>query len=119
MYVDGVQRNRKNGVAGTIDNNFPMTVGGKIDCDQVNVTCDYFSGQIDFIKISKGGNLPPTPASPRRAPGRPARSTPRRRTTPTAAITSYAWAFGDGGTSTAANPSHTYAAAGTYTVTLR
>ncbi|MFI6316711.1 carbohydrate-binding protein [Nonomuraea sp. NPDC050556] len=30
----------------------------------------------------------------------------------------YAWAFGDGATSTAANPSHTYASNGTYTVTL-
>ncbi|HPD06627.1 MAG TPA: PKD domain-containing protein [Candidatus Bipolaricaulis sp.] len=30
----------------------------------------------------------------------------------------YAWAFGDGGTSTAANPQHTYTAAGTYTVVL-
>jgi PKD repeat protein len=30
----------------------------------------------------------------------------------------YAWNFGDGGTSTAANPSHTYAANGTYTARL-
>lgn len=29
MYVDGEQRNRKNGSTGTIDN------GGKLDCDQV------------------------------------------------------------------------------------
>jgi serine protease len=32
--------------------------------------------------------------------------------------TSWAWTFGDGGTSTVKNPSHVYAAAGTYTVTL-
>ncbi len=31
-------------------------------------------------------------------------------------VVSHAWAFGDGGTSTATSPSHTYAAAGTYTV---
>ncbi|HEY8682791.1 MAG TPA: PKD domain-containing protein, partial [Rhodanobacter sp.] len=31
-------------------------------------------------------------------------------------ITSHAWAFGDGGTSTAANPSHLYPKAGTYSV---
>ncbi|UJW29845.1 PQQ-dependent sugar dehydrogenase [Saccharothrix sp. AJ9571] len=31
---------------------------------------------------------------------------------------SYSWNFGDGGTSTAANPSHTYSANGTYTATL-
>lgn len=30
----------------------------------------------------------------------------------------YAWVFGDDGTSTAQNPTHTYAAAGTYTVVL-
>ena len=31
-------------------------------------------------------------------------------------ISAHAWTFGDGGTSTATNPSHTYAASGTYTV---
>lgn len=31
-------------------------------------------------------------------------------------IASHAWTFGDGGTSTSANPSHTYASAGTYSV---
>lgn len=33
-------------------------------------------------------------------------------------ITSYAWTFGDGGTGTGATAQHTYAAAGTYNVTL-
>lgn len=33
-------------------------------------------------------------------------------------ITGWAWDFGDGGTSTLQNPTHTYAAAGTYNVTL-
>jgi PKD repeat protein len=33
-------------------------------------------------------------------------------------ITSYSWNFGDGGTSTASQPSHSYAKAGTYTVGL-
>ena len=32
--------------------------------------------------------------------------------------TSWSWSFGDGATSTAQNPSHTYGAPGTYTVTL-
>ena len=32
--------------------------------------------------------------------------------------TSWSWTFGDGGTSTAQNPSHTYASAGVYTVSL-
>jgi PKD repeat protein len=33
-------------------------------------------------------------------------------------ITGYAWTFGDGGTATGVSPSHSYAAAGTYPVTL-
>jgi len=36
----------------------------------------------------------------------------------TGSITSYAWTFGDGTTSTAASPNHVYAAAGVYTVKL-
>src|SRR4030095_310063 len=38
--------------------------------------------------------------------------------TSTGSITSYAWTFGDGGTSTAASPNHSYAAGGVYTVSL-
>src|SRR5439155_254766 len=37
---------------------------------------------------------------------------------PDGTIASYAWTFGDGASSTAQNPSHTYGAANTYTVTL-
>jgi PKD repeat protein len=39
-------------------------------------------------------------------------------TDPDGTIASYAWTFGDGGTSADANPSHRYAAAGTYSVGL-
>ena len=62
MYVDGVYRSKKAGTVGTIDNTFPMTVGGKIDCDQVDITCDYFTGQIDYLKITKGPNQAPSAA---------------------------------------------------------
>jgi len=37
---------------------------------------------------------------------------------PDGTITDYQWDFGDGAGNTAANPSHTYTSAGTYTVTL-
>ena len=39
-------------------------------------------------------------------------------TDPDGSIVSYAWNFGDGGSSSSANPDHTYTAAGTYPVTL-
>ncbi len=40
-------------------------------------------------------------------------------TDPDGSIAAYAWTFGDGATSTQANPSHAYAAVGGYSVTLR
>src|SRR5439155_202679 len=39
-------------------------------------------------------------------------------TDPDGSINAYSWTFGDGATSTSLNPSHTYAAGGTYTVGL-
>jgi hypothetical protein len=54
MYVDGVYMNRKLGTTGTIDNTIPMTIAGKINCDQITVTCDYFSGMIDYVKLTRG-----------------------------------------------------------------
>jgi hypothetical protein len=52
-YVDGREVNHKNGSLGTVDNKIPMTVGGKINCNQTSITCDYFSGMIDYIRITK------------------------------------------------------------------
>ncbi|MBZ5560323.1 MAG: thrombospondin type 3 repeat-containing protein [Acidobacteriia bacterium] len=56
------------------------------------------------------------------APAHPTRNNPVQFTdTSTDAdgpLASWSWQFGDGGMSTAQNPSHTYASVGTYTVTL-
>lgn len=54
MTVDGVEKARKAGATGRISNDVPLTIGGKINCDQVKVTCDYFTGDIDYVKIEKG-----------------------------------------------------------------
>lgn len=54
MYVDGVYMSRKAGVTGPIDNKIPMTIGGKINCDQIRTTCDYFTGVIDYVQLSRG-----------------------------------------------------------------
>jgi Concanavalin A-like lectin/glucanases superfamily len=54
MYIDGVYHKRRIANTGTIDNTVPMTIGGKINCDQVVTTCDYFSGMIDYVKLTRG-----------------------------------------------------------------
>ena len=54
LWVDGVRAGRKNGAVGNIDNNWPMTIGGKSSCNQEKVTCDYFSGEIDYVRLYRG-----------------------------------------------------------------
>ncbi len=43
-----------NGPTGNLSNSFPVTVGGKVKCDQAKVTCDYFSGDIDWVRVEAG-----------------------------------------------------------------
>ena len=52
MTIDGsVTVSSRRGFIGPISNTFPLTIAGKLRCDQVDVTCDYFAGQIDYIRI--------------------------------------------------------------------
>jgi hypothetical protein len=49
MTVDGVVTGRN--PTGTIANTRPLTIAGKLNCDQLNTTCDYFDGDLDYLKI--------------------------------------------------------------------
>jgi hypothetical protein len=42
------------GPLGRIDNDQPMAIGGKYNCAQTKVECDYFRGHIDYVTIRKG-----------------------------------------------------------------
>ena len=64
-----------------------------------------------------GGNVPPSANFSFTTSGLTANFTDTS-TDSDGSIASRSWNFGDGGTSIATNPSHTYAAAGSYTVTL-
>jgi Concanavalin A-like lectin/glucanases superfamily len=55
MYVDGVRTGRSTNTTGTLDNTRPWTLGGKSECDGVKVTCDYFAGDIDYVRLSRVG----------------------------------------------------------------
>jgi hypothetical protein len=51
MRVDGVVTGRNFNATGSIANTKPLSIAGKLNCDQVTITCDYFAGDIDYIKI--------------------------------------------------------------------
>jgi hypothetical protein len=53
LTVDG-KTTHKTGQSGNISNTVPLTIGGKTNCDQVKVTCDFFSGDIDRVEIEAG-----------------------------------------------------------------
>jgi Laminin G domain len=53
MTVDGVVTGRNRNRTGTIANTRPLTVAGKLNCDQVETTCDYFAGELDYLKIER------------------------------------------------------------------
>ncbi|HET7326998.1 MAG TPA: LamG domain-containing protein [Nocardioidaceae bacterium] len=51
MTIDGERTRRAWGPTGTIANKVPLTLGGKRNCDQIRVTCDYFAGDMDYVRI--------------------------------------------------------------------
>lgn len=54
MVVDKTYRRKAIGRTGRVHNDVPLTIGGKMNCDQVDVGCDYFVGDIDYVRIQVG-----------------------------------------------------------------
>ncbi|WP_338845701.1 M14 family zinc carboxypeptidase [Massilia sp. W12] len=69
-----------------------------------------------FVNVGAAQGTPPTAAFDSAASGLTVNFT--NRSTDDGTITGYNWNFGDGKTSTSANPSNAYASGGTYTVQL-
>jgi hypothetical protein len=53
MKVDGVVTGRNFNATGSIANTRPLSIAGKLNCDQINITCDYFVGDLDYVKIQR------------------------------------------------------------------
>ena len=52
MTIDGSTVVRSStGPIGSISNSMPLSIGGKSQCDQVSVDCDYWAGDIDWVRI--------------------------------------------------------------------
>jgi hypothetical protein len=63
LTVDGTLVSTANGPTGTISNPRPISIGGKLNCDQITISCDYFTGDIDYIRI-EGPAATPQPPPP-------------------------------------------------------
>lgn len=61
MTIDGTLTRRTTGQSGNISNTVPLTIGGKTNCDQVAVTCDFFTGDIDRVEMDAVNPAPPPP----------------------------------------------------------
>ncbi|WP_433199796.1 LamG domain-containing protein [Dactylosporangium sp. CS-047395] len=51
LVVDGRTEARASGWTGYIANGWPLSVGGKTDCDQRDVGCDYYAGDLDYVSL--------------------------------------------------------------------
>jgi concanavalin A-like lectin/glucanase superfamily protein len=54
MYVDGKRTGRSTHHTGNLDNSMPWTIGGKPVCNGTSVDCDYFAGDVDYVRLTKG-----------------------------------------------------------------
>jgi hypothetical protein len=54
LTVDGTVEARRSGRTGKISNSWPVAIGGKTSCDQVKVGCDYYVGDLDWIRLEAG-----------------------------------------------------------------
>jgi hypothetical protein len=100
LYVDGVLVDRRTGWTGSVANTRPLSIAGKSSCNQVTVGCDYFSGAIDRVTLTRNGAVvPPPPTStsttstsaappPTPAPTTPAPTTTVAPTTTTTPVSS-------------------------------
>jgi hypothetical protein len=53
ITVDGGTPKTNSRWTGSISNTWPLTIGGKLKCDQKTVGCDYFVGRIDRVVVSR------------------------------------------------------------------
>jgi len=100
---------------------YPANAQLRFMCDASGNADDIYIDELEFRGFGSGGGTTPTP------PVADFSATPTSGTAPlavaftdlsTGSPTNWSWTFGDGGTSTAQNPSYSYTVAGTYSVSL-
>ncbi len=53
ITIDGVTR-RATGPTGAISNGYPVSVGGKTACNGTTVGCDYWIGEMNYLRVEVG-----------------------------------------------------------------
>ena len=53
ITVDGKVQRTITGATSNIANASPLAIGGKAGCNPPKVGCDFFAGQIDYVRIQK------------------------------------------------------------------
>lgn len=113
------------GDSSVTDNEFATNMPGIVQItatDDALYVLSIILGGIWRIRYAPGGDQPPTAAATAEPTGGVAplevAFSSRRSTAPERSIVSYQWSFGDGKSSSQANPTHTYTENGVYQVKL-
>jgi len=53
IVVDGVRQRSTAGSSGSVANTLELAIGGKSRCNQTTVGCDFFTGDIDYVRVLK------------------------------------------------------------------
>jgi PKD repeat protein len=113
LVVDGTTYSRSK-VIGSISNTYNVVVGAY-------PSGDYYQGDLDEVTLEIGARtvVAPTASFTASPSSGPAPLTVHFTDTSSGSPSQWGWDFGDGTTSTAQNPTHTYNQPGSYPVTLK
>ncbi len=104
-------------VIGNIKTPYPVSIGGKAFCEPAaGVGCDYFTGKMDDVRIWAG--TPPVAAFTSSCTVTSCSFDGTGSSDADGPVVDWAWAYGDGSTGSGSTAGHTYAAGGTFPVTL-
>jgi PKD repeat protein len=123
LFEDGVQVVARRTSLGSISNSWPLSIGGKSNCDQVKVSCDYFVGDIEDVKFEKSGqaptpNQPPTASFTSSCVALDCTFDASASSDPDGQVVSRSWQFGDGASGNGQFAQHEFPGPGNYNVAL-
>lgn len=81
MYINGVREVRRAVATGSITNNWTLAIGGKSSCNSTTIQCDYFRGDLDYMRIERPSGTTPTTTSTSTTTTRPPTTTTSTTTT--------------------------------------